>query len=188
MKDFRAFIQNFVDLSNEEFADISTKFKLKTFAAAEVISAQGTVVREYFFVNKGSLKIINEDEENSAVHSCWFAQEGEFFTELVSLRLKKPSRYSIVAAADSEIYSLTDEDMELLYQKYPNWQKFGRKLWESAFVRMDERLFSFQTEKAEARYLKNLKNGLAQKIPLKELSSFIGITPNSLSRIRKNIK
>lgn len=182
------YIRNFVEISDDDFAVIAQKFSTKSFNANETVSVQGEVVSHYYFVNSGCLKIASEDFETDKVHSCWFARVGEFFTELASLRTKTPSKYAITAVEDSEVLSISNEDMELLYAEIPRWQEFGRRMWEEAFIRIEKRVFSFQTQSAEERYITNLESGLTQQIPLKDLSSFIGVTPNSLSRIRKNIR
>lgn len=188
MEKLLEYIRNFVEISDGDFAIIAQKFSSKRFNANEMVSAQDEVVSHYYFVNSGCLKIANEDFEADKVHSCWFAREGEFFTELASLRTKTPSKYAIIAVEDSEVLSISDEDMETLYAEIPQWQEFGRRMWEEAFIRIEKRVFSFQTQTAEERYLTNLESGLTQQITLKDLSSFIGVTPNSLSRIRKNIR
>jgi len=79
------------------------------------------------------------------------------------------------------------QEMEKLYKEFPAWQEFGRKIWETMAVRMIDQIISFQTLSAEERYLEFMKTPeLIQKVPVKQIASFLGITPNALSRIRKN--
>ena len=79
--------------------------------------------------------------------------------------------------------------MDSLYKQLPAWQEFGRKTWEQMSVRMINQIISFQTLSAEDRYLEFMKNpDLIQRVPVKHLASWLGITPNALSRIRKNIR
>ena len=79
--------------------------------------------------------------------------------------------------------------MDFLYSHIPAWQEFGRKVWEQMSVRMIHQIVSFQTLSAEERYLQFMNTPeLLQKVPVKHLASFLGITPNALSRIRKTIK
>ena len=78
--------------------------------------------------------------------------------------------------------------METLYNRFPLWQKFGRLLWEDAFASVLYGIHNFQTLTAKERYLDLLKRSdLIFRVPLKDLSLFLGITPQSLSRIRKEI-
>lgn len=79
--------------------------------------------------------------------------------------------------------------MEKLYKEFPAWQEFGRITWEAMAVRMIDQIISFQTLSAEERYLEFMaKSELIQRVPVKQIASYLGITPNALSRIRKNIK
>ncbi len=79
--------------------------------------------------------------------------------------------------------------MDFLYSHVAAWQEFGRKIWEKMAVRMVDQIVSFQTLSAEDRYMEFMNTPeLLQKVPVKNLASFLGITPNALSRIRKNIK
>jgi hypothetical protein len=78
--------------------------------------------------------------------------------------------------------------MEILYDRFPSWQKFGRLVWEDAFASVLYGIHNFQTLTAKERYLDLLKRSdLVFRVPLKDLSLFLGITPQSLSRIRKEI-
>lgn len=80
-------------------------------------------------------------------------------------------------------------DMDDLYKRCPPWQAFGRKIWEDAFLQVVNAILAFQTMTAEERYtLVMQQSDLLRRLPLKDLSSYLGVTPNSLSRIRKNLK
>ena len=79
--------------------------------------------------------------------------------------------------------------MEVLYKQFPLWQQFGRQVWENAFLKVIHAILGYQTMTAEERYLAMMKQSdLLQKVPLKQLASYLGITQTSLSRLRKNIK
>ena len=79
--------------------------------------------------------------------------------------------------------------MDFLYAHIPAWEEFGRKIWEATSVRMIDQIINFQTLSAEERYVEFMSNPeFLKKIPVKQLAAILGITPNALSRIRKNIK
>ena len=79
--------------------------------------------------------------------------------------------------------------MEKLYKQFPAWQEFGRITWEAMAVRMIDQIINFQTLSAEERYLNLITNTkITQSVSVKNIASYLGITPNALSRIRKNIK
>ena len=79
--------------------------------------------------------------------------------------------------------------MENLYKQFPLWQEFGRQVWEKTFLKLLEGIISFQTMTAEERYLSAMQESeLLKRVPLKYLASYLGMTPTSLSRLRKTIK
>jgi CRP-like cAMP-binding protein len=97
--------------------------------------------------------------------------------------------YYLQAIEDSEIWYLPKTELLQLYKTHPVMQEMMRKFWEDAVLNLIERFTALQTDSAEKRYLDILhKPPYIQKIPQKYLASFIGVTPTSLSRIRKKIR
>ncbi len=112
--------------------------------------------------------------------------ENEFFTELSSLKSGKPTQFYIKAITDTVLFAVDKNSMNDLYETIPEWQCFGRLTWENAFLKVTDGIISHQTLTAEERYLAAMQqSNLMEKIPLKQLASFLGMTPTSLSRIRK---
>ena len=107
-------------------------------------------------------------------------------TELASFITRQPSRFNIQATHDSTIASLSFSDLQQLYIDIPKFQEFGRKIAEEVAVGAINRVVSFQNETADKRYQRILKRpDYMQKVPLKYVASFLGVTDTSLSRIRK---
>lgn len=115
--------------------------------------------------------------------------ENEFFTDLSSLKNKNPSKFNFQAIEDTILLTIKADKMEQLYKQFPKWQQFGRQIWETNFMNLVEGIISFQTLTAEERYLALMKDSeFLQRVPLKHLASFLGITQTSLSRLRKKIQ
>jgi signal-transduction protein with cAMP-binding, CBS, and nucleotidyltransferase domain len=120
-------------------------------------------------------------------HGFGLGEGGGFLSS--SLMPQRPTRFDIQAIEETIVLYLSKAEMELLYRQFTSWQEFGRKTWEEMAVRMIEQIVNFQTLTAEERYLEFMKTSdLVQKVPIKHLASLLGITPNALSRIRKNIR
>ena len=99
-----------------------------------------------------------------------------------------PSRFYIQALEDTVLLTIKSDKMTQLYKEFPAWQQFGRQIWETNFLNLVEGVMGFQTLTAEERYLTAMEaSDLLQRVPLKHLASFLGITPTSLSRLRKTI-
>ena len=187
MEQFIQFIKSKVTTNDSELEIILSKFKQKTFEKGKFILRKGQIAHQYYYINSGGLRFFYGEYEQE--ETSWVVFKNEFFTEISSLYNQKPSRFNIEAIEDTELFYIDSLDMENLYKQFPFWQEFGRKTWEQMSARMIEQIISFQTLSAEDRYLEFMKTPeLIQKIPVKHLASFMGITPNALSRIRKNIK
>lgn len=187
MEKLAAYIRSQVNLSPDELTAILANFSKREIVKHGFVLKAGHIATNYFFVVSGGLRIYYE-RDNKQV-TGWIAMEGEFFTDLSSLKNQSPSRFNIQALEDTELLCIKHERMEKLYKQYPLWQKFGRQIWEAAFIKVIDGIIGFQTLSAEERYIETMKKStLLQRIPLKHLSTYLGITPSSISRIRKNIK
>lgn len=181
------FIQSKINLSEKELQAILFHFQPRTIRKHQFLIKKGQVVGSYYFIQSGGLRIYLDKKEKQV--TGWLAFENEFFTELHSLKSGQPSHFNIQAIEDTTLYSIEKMQMEKLYNDFPLWQQFGRQIWEDAFLRVIHGLLSYQTMTAEERYLAMLQQSdLLQKVPLKQLASYLGVTQSSLSRIRKNIR
>ena len=112
-----------------------------------------------------------------------------FITDLVSYYKEVPATQHIEAIEDSELFIVQKTELEDLYLLHPAYREFGRKFAEEGMVMVMERMMSLQSKSAEERYKELLAQPMfMQKIPLKYLATYLGITDTSLSRIRRNIK
>ena len=156
-------------------------------AKGKLILKKGQIANQYFFIVSGGVRFFYEANERE--NTTWITFKNEFFTEISSLNPQKPSRFNIEAIEDTQLVVIEKKDMDFLYAHIAVWEEFGRKIWEEMAVRMIDQILNFQTLSAEERYLEFMNNPeMLQKIPIKQLAAVLGITPNALSRIRKNIR
>lgn len=187
MEAFKTFIKTIIVIEDLDLALVLSRCKEKKVSKGKIILKKGHIANQYYFILSGSVRFFydNYSQENTT----WVVFKNEFFTEISSLNPQKPSRFNIEAIEDTTMLVIEKKDMDFLYGHIAAWQEFGRKIWESMSVRMIDQILSFQTLSAEERYLEFMNNPeLIQKVPVKHLATFLGITPNALSRIRKNIK
>lgn len=166
----------------ENFEEIVGDTTLKTLKKGELLLREGQTCSAYYFVNQGAFRIYFLDDGNEI--SNWFAFEGFFFTELESYTFEKPSRFYIEALEDCEVLVMNRAQIEH-FLKYPFGQEYIRKNWEYAFIHLNNVIVSFQSKSAKERYeeLYDFPDFL-QRIKQKDLSSMLGISQYSLSRIR----
>lgn len=184
--DLRNFISQYVNLSDAEWDDISNKFRSKTILKNNYLFKQGDTCKELVFVQKGCLRLyyLKEDIEVSV----WFAFKHSSAIEINSFISENPSDYFLQAIEDSEVLCLPKTELNKLYKRQPKMQEMMRKFWEDVILNLINRFTALQKDSAEKRYLDLLdKPEYLETIPQKYLASFIGVTPTSLSRIRKKI-
>lgn len=120
--------------------------------------------------------------------SVWFAFQHSSAIEIYSFISGKPSDYFLQAIEDSEVLYLPKAELDKLYKNQPKMQEMMRNFWEDVLLNLINRFTALQKDSAEKRYLDILaKPSYLKIIPQKYLASFIGVTPTSLSRIRKQI-
>lgn len=187
MEQLRRFLTTTHRIADADALQICSNFEILSLKKDEHLLKEGVQASAYWFIASGALRVYFLHNEVEA--TAWIAFENDFFTDLSSVRKKIPSRFNIQAMEDTTLYVIDAKTMEHLYQRYPDWQRLGRQLWESAFLNVIDAVVSFQTSTAEERYLAAMQiPNLMQRVPLKYLSSYLGITPTSLSRLRKKIK
>lgn len=182
--ELKAFISNYANFSEGDLNDIAQKFKKKTVKRNSFILKPGQVCKDIVFVQSGCLRLyyLKDDLEVSV----WFSFTGNSAIEMQSFISEKPSTYYIQAIETSEILYLTKKDLDKLYQSKPGIEQMMRNFWEDVILNLIVRFTALQTDTAEKRYLDLLKKPEYMKaIPQKYLASFIGVTPTSLSRIRR---
>lgn len=184
--ELKTFIAQYVSLTEAEMEDIACQFKPKKVKKNSFLLKQGAVCKDLIFVQKGCLRLyfVKDDVETSV----WFAFPYSSAIEMYSFISENPSNYFIQAIEDSEIWFLPKTELHQLYQTQPKMQEMMRNFWEDVILNLLKRFTALQTDSAEKRYLDLLQTPTyLERIPQKYLASFIGVTPTSLSRIRKQI-
>jgi len=186
MEKLISFIRNKVELPDEQLNSICSKFKHQVIPKNRFVIQKGQIVSHYYFIESGGFIIYAK--EHGVQHTRYFAFENEFIADIARIKTHERSQEYIQTLEETSLYLISHEDMEALYVQYPVWQTFGRLVWEESFCNVLKSIHQFQTLTAKERYLELVKrSNLINRVPLKDLSLFLGITPSSLSRIRKEI-
>ncbi len=186
MDTFKQFIERYTSLPISEWNQIFECFEKRVIEKNEVILQEGKVCKHLYFIESGLLHFsINKNGEEI---TKFFTDAPYFFTSQASYNSQKPANENIKAIEKSIIWQIPYNQANELY-KLKSWTDFARKIIQEVQFFTEEILEELQTETAEFRYEKMQKNNpeLLQRIPLKHLASYLGIAPQSLSRIRKKI-
>ena len=179
-------ISRYIELNQQDTDLIKSLFQYKSVTKGTVLIEYGQWVDKVFFILSGYLKYskIIESGEEVVIH---LYAPNNFATSLNSFFLGKKSEEALQTITDCEILSVSKDDLEKLYATDCKWQVFGRKLMEDFLIEKEERIIDQLSLTAHDKYLKLIKNHphIVQNVPIKYIASFIGIQPESLSRIRK---
>ncbi|MEM8907121.1 MAG: cyclic nucleotide-binding domain-containing protein [Bacteroidota bacterium] len=139
----------------------------------------------YYFIEHGAVRLYYRKEHKD--YTAWIGTQGQIFTELDSYLHEQACQYYLQAIEPSRVLTIAKTDSDELARQLPAYNTLLRKTVEMAFVHITRNIVAFQSEAASERYdrLENEKNWLT-RFPLKYLSSFLGITQSSLSRLRAN--
>ncbi|MFS4468521.1 Crp/Fnr family transcriptional regulator [Maribacter sp. 2210JD10-5] len=174
-------------LTSQEKLAIEDSFPIKNFDKGTYLLKKGEIATEAYFVIKGCIRAyeIMDGEEKTIA----FFTENQSAANFNSLANEEPSILNFVCSEDTTVAICNVEKEAALYQKYPRFETFCRTGMEKMMGNQQAQLTSYMTMKPEQRYLDLLakRPNLIQRVPQHQLASFLGIKPQSLSRIRGRI-
>lgn len=175
-----------VKLNDEELELARTFFIPKKVRKKQYILQDGDVSKWLIFVEKGMLRSYTIDEKGSE-HIIQFAFEGWWINDQYSFLTGDPSIYNIDALEESELLLLTRQAENDLLERIPKLEKFFRLLLQQNVIAQQKRIVSSLTHTAEEKYNQLVQTcpTIQQRVPQHMMASFLGITPETLSRIRK---
>ena len=186
MEENRKFVEQYEKIPDEDWELISTQFERKELPKNFNLLKQGEVCKNLYFLESGLLRffVLKDGMEVTK----FFTIAPYYFTSQASFNSKKPATEYIQTIEQSVVWEIPySKNEEVL--KLKSWNNFARKITQEVQFFTEEILEELQSETAENRYQKLLRNQpeLIQRIPLKHLASYFGVAPQSLSRIRKKL-
>jgi len=177
-----------ITLSTEERKYFCTLLRVKKIRKRQYALQAGDVSHFETFVNNGCLRAYYIDDDGNE-RIVQFALEGWWIGDMASFSTGLPAKLTIDAMEDSEILQIEKTDFELLLKHIPKFERFFRILLTNAFSAHQHRILSYLSSTAEERYveLRTKYPGFEQRIPLRHIASYLGVTPEFLSRMRKRL-
>ena len=181
------YFQRIMPLSQEEVEGIVDTLTIKEFKKGDILLREGQISKEVYFVLEGCVRqyyLVDGEEKTSN-----FFTEEQWVISMQSFGQSVPSNHFLDCCMDCHLVVGNREKEEGLYRKFPKLETVSRRVMEKVFAEQQELMSSYATDTAEQRYLKLLKTrpDLFQKIPQYQIASYIGVKPESLSRIRKRL-
>jgi CRP-like cAMP-binding protein len=190
--DVLAFFKHIKDLSIspsiEDLALMIPFIKQKTFKKGESILKVGEISQEVYFNVKGMARSFVQ-LPNGTEKTYFIMIEQTIFSDYGSLITQKPATENIEAIEDMIVYHINQADLMYLYKNYHVWETLGRNISDANFIFSQKRLRSMMNDDAATKYTKFKKHyeDIAHRIPQHIIASYLGITPQSLSRLKKEM-
>ncbi|GMU86664.1 MAG: hypothetical protein AMXMBFR48_19060 [Ignavibacteriales bacterium] len=180
-----AHIKNLTQLSADDEKQIEDVLEKKTIRKRQFLLHEHQIAKVASFVLSGCLRSYSIDR-NGFEHILQFAPENWWITDMFSFISGKESYLNVDALVDTEVLILRREDQQTLCEKIPQLEHYFRVITEKALVSTQQRLMDNMSTTARQRYEKfcNTYPGLINTLPQKLIASYIGITPEFLSKIR----
>ena len=157
------------------------------FNKGELLLVEGQVCEHIYFIKKGVVRgFIKEGKKDI---TTWITAEGEMVSSILSFERKGSSIENMQAIEDCEMLALTLVDLEKLYEQFPEFNIVSRKLLQQYYSDAEGRAFIARLTNAETRYKQFLTrySHFANRIPLTYIASFLGMTLETLSRVRRKL-
>lgn len=193
---YRSFIKHYINFNALEWILFESRLSIKKFDKGDVILHQGDVCRELYFINSGLARAAIIDESGKDFTWSIFFNDANaqmtnlFVTEYDSFLHQKASTLHIEALEACELVSVSYENVQLLYNKLKKGERFGRLMAEAAYSYAHNKIIERQTKSANERFEAFMEQTphLLEKVPQYHIATCLGITPQHLSRLKKEYR
>ena len=181
-------INAIISINEDELNYSKTLFLPKKLRKRQYLLQEGNVCKYQAFVEKGMLRSYSIDEKGTE-HILQFASEGWWVADLSSYIPGEPSHFNIEALEDSELLLLSKPSWDTLMQHIPKFEHYFRIIIQSHLIATQKRVIESHTETPEEMYLKFIQTypECIQRIPQHMIASYLGISRETLSRLRKHL-
>jgi CRP-like cAMP-binding protein len=185
---FKTYLKGKGNFTAEELETVANATVIKKVRKRQYLTQEGDVVKNHSFVTKGCLRTYTVDEKG-VEHILNFAIENWWIGDRESIQTGKPSIYNIDAIEDSEVALISKDKFDRLCIEVPPFNDMINKLLQKSFLVAQNRIHTFISQTAEQKYLSFQEKypHLTMRVPQSMIASFLGITAETLSRVRKQL-
>jgi CRP-like cAMP-binding protein len=185
---FESFLRQMITISDEDVNALWERMTPRKLLKKELLVASGHICNRIVFFNRGYFRFYHVSYQGDEITSDFYFAPG-FVTSYTSLITGQPSLVNVQAMDDMDVMELKRSDVYKLYDQNPAIERLGRRMAEVVAMTSETHLFMLLNQSAENRYRNLLHRypGFVQQIPLQYIASYLGITQETLSRIRKSL-
>jgi CRP-like cAMP-binding protein len=178
-------IDRYLPLNDSEKSEIESRLTERRIKRRQFLLQENDICKHYTFVVEGCFRMYKVDQ-NGKEHNLQFAAENDWIADIGSLHRKIPSQLYIEAVEPSLVLQIANEDLWDLYTNHPIFNHNFRVFIEDKFIELQDRVLQTISSTANERYTSFLKQypQLANRLPNTQIASYLGITPEFLSKIR----
>ncbi len=187
MQPIQEYLNSIAPISEQDWTFFSGKLTKKHYAKNEKLINVGQVENHIAFIAEGMVRLYYPGTDND--HTFGFVFENEFVSAYDSFLTRQPCLYHVECLAPTTAWLISHTDLHAIYEHIPAGHRIGRHIAEQLFLIKSKREAALLRQTAEERYLALFteRPQLLRHIPLRHIASYIGVTPQALSRIRKRI-
>ena len=190
MTDYNALfrlVEKYIQINEKDIDLIKSSFEVIHLKKNTLLEEEDKLTNYLYFINEGFVRVfyVQEGEDRTTHINC----PSRFITSYQSFISQEKAYDNVETITDCSLLRISKTNLDLLNQKIENWAKFGERIYETALVFNEERTRDMILLNAEKRYQKMLKTQpeIIKNVPIQYIASYIGIKPESLSRIRRQI-
>jgi CRP-like cAMP-binding protein len=189
MREIEKYIETYFGIGGAYLNPVSELFKYSTLEKGEYFLRKNQYSKKLSFIKAGYLRIFAPNESGDKEITQWVSSQGMFITELSSLLFNTPSRFNIQALTDCELYTISQEDYKNIKEYVPNWPELEKLFISKCFITLENRVFEQISMSAEQKVSSLMENNsdIFLYVPLQYIASMLGITPETLSRVRRKM-
>lgn len=182
-------LESFIPLTGEEKVLLEERFVLRKVKRKEKILVAGEVCKHYSFIVEGCFRMFGVDDKGFE-HNIQFAAENDWIADIGSFHTQKPSLLNIEALELGLVLQVKQQDLYYLYKNIRKLNLIFKVLIELKYIELQNRVLQNFSSTAEERYLSFLEQYpvLFNRLPNTQIASYLGITPEFLSKVRKKLQ
>lgn len=185
MTDLEQYLHSYFTFDSDDLVKVSLLFKPAILNKGDYFLKAGKQCNQLCFVQSGLLRIFVDLDGREVTQ--WISSKGYFVADLASLLFQSPSRWNMQALTDMNIFIIERKDYNRIGELIPKWPETEKLFLAHCFTMMEDRIFSFISMTAEERYnfFFEKNRELFNQVPLQYIASMLGMTPETISRIRR---